>query len=382
MKTVNGLYASMGTTIFSVMTRLALDHDAINLGQGMPEEEGPREIVEEAARHLALGRNQYPPMTGLPELRAAIAAHEARHWNLVHDPATEVVVTSGATEALAAAILALVETGDEVIVFEPLYDAYTPLIERAGGRAVPVRLAPPDWALDIGAVRRALSPRTKAILLNDPMNPAAKVFAPDELAALADLVQEADLYVILDAVYEHLAFTGTPFTPIAALPGMADRTVKIGSAGKIFSLTGWKVGWMTGPAALMGPLARAHQFLTFTTPPNLQAAVAFGLDRCEGWITGLAGEMEARRDRLAAGLSAAGMAVLPSEGTYFLNVRLTGTPHAGRDAAYCEAITRERRVAAIPLSAFYVGAPERDVVRFCFAKRMESLDEAVRRLTA
>jgi aspartate/methionine/tyrosine aminotransferase len=376
------IYAALGTTIFETMSRLAEAHGAINLGQGFPDETAPREVLDRACEAILTGSNQYPSMHGLPALRKAVAAHEARHWNLARKWDEEIVVTSGATEALAASLLAYVSEGDEVIVFEPLYDAYVPLIRRAGGRPVPVRLEPPGWRLDTPALTRALSPKTRAILLNDPLNPAAKVYELSELEAIAALAQAADLIVIVDAVYEHLTFDGRKHIPLASLPGMIERTLKIGSAGKIFSATGWKVGWVTGPAELVRIVAKAHQFLTFTTPPNLQAAVAYGLDEWDAWITGLKRPMQEKRDHLAHGLVGAGMRVMPAEGTYFLNASLAGTAWAGKDAEYCRHITETARVAAIPLSAFYIDKPEASTVRFCFAKRPEVLDGAIERLKA
>jgi N-succinyldiaminopimelate aminotransferase len=376
----NAVYAALGTTIFDIMSRLADASGAINLGQGFPDETGPREILQKAAETILSGNNQYPPMAGTPALRKAIVAHEKRHWDIDRVWNEEVVVTSGATEALAACILAFVSPGDEVIFFEPFYDAYLPLIERAGGTAVPVRLEAPDWRLDERKLRGALSPRTKALVLNDPLNPAAKVYDRRELELIADAAREADLVAIVDAVYEHLTFDGRPHIPLAALPGMKERTLKIGSAGKIFCVTGWKVGWITGPADLIKLVVKAHQFLTFTTPPNLQEAVAYGLDEWDPWLSGLKKTMQEKRDHLAAGLAAAGMRVLAAQGTYFLNVSIDGTNWTGRDADYCRHITQSLRVAAIPLSAFYAGTPEASTVRFCFAKKFEVLDEAIRRL--
>lgn len=376
------VYASLGTTIFEVMSRMAEEHGAINLGQGFPDETMPRPLLEKAGEEILTGSNQYPSMLGLPALRKAVAAHEARHWDLKRRWEDEVVVTSGATEALAAAILAFVGEGDEVIVFEPLYDAYVPLIRRAGGRAVPVRLSPPGWKLDAAALKRTVTPKTRALLLNDPLNPAAKVYELSELEAIAAVAQEADLLAIVDAVYEHLTFDGRPHIPLARLPGMMSRTLKIGSAGKIFSATGWKVGWVTGPAELVKLVAKAHQFLTFTTPPNLQAAVAHGLDHWDAWLSGLKSTMQEKRDHLARGLAGAGMHVIPAEGTYFLSASLAGTKWAGRDAEYCKHITEHARVAAIPMSAFYVDKPEASTVRFCFAKKPEVLDGAIARLRA
>lgn len=373
-------YAELGTTIFEVMSRLAEANNAVNLGQGFPDETGPREILQKAADYLLTGSNQYPPMAGVAALRKAIAAHEERHWRLPRKWDEEVVVTSGATEALAAAILGFVSPGDEVIIFEPSYDAYVPLIQRAGGEAVPVRLEAPDWELNEKALRQALSARTRAIILNDPLNPAAKVFGLSELKIIADVCKEANLLAIVDAVYEHLTYDNRAHIPLSSLPEMNERTLKIGSAGKIFCVTGWKVGWITGPAPLMKIISKAHQFLTFTTPPNLQVAVAYGLDEWDPWLSGLKKTMAEKRDHLSTGLRAAGMKVLPAQGTYFINVSIADTKWAGRDADYCRHITETNRVAAIPLSAFYMRDPEASIIRFCFAKKYEVLDEAIRRL--
>jgi aspartate/methionine/tyrosine aminotransferase len=373
------VFAGLGTTIFESMSRLAETHRAINLGQGFPDEGGPSGVVEEARSFLLAGNNQYPPMAGLVTLREAIARHEDRCYGLTRDPKTDVLVTSGATEALASALLGLVSPGDEVIVFEPLYDSYVPIIRRAGGVPVPVRLEPPSFRLDPAALARAVSERTRVILINDPMNPAAKAFDRAELEAVVRVADSADAIILCDEVYEHLVY-GREHVPIATLPGAGDRTLKVGSAGKIFSMTGWKVGWLTGPAALVSVVARAHQYLTFTTPPNLQAGVAWGLDNASAWVDELTRTLGEKRDKFAAGLTKLGMSVLPATGTYFLNVSLHGTEWEGRDAEYCRHLTEHRGVAAIPLSAFYVGEPVRDVVRFCFAKRYEVLDGALARL--
>lgn len=380
MSTSRTVFHDLGTTVFETMSRLAEAHGAVNLGQGFPDEGGPAEIVEEARRWLGEESNQYPPMAGLPVLRRAIAAHELAHYDLERDPQGEVLVTSGATEALGACILALVAPGDEVLVFEPLYDSYLPMIRRAGGVPVPVRLAAPAFALDAEALRRAASPRTRMILINDPQNPAGKAWSEAELAAVAAVAEERDAVLVCDEVYEHLVFDGRRHTPLAQRAALRGRALKIGSAGKIFSMTGWKVGWVTGPASLVGVVARAHQYLTFTTPPNLQAAVALGLARCGPWVEELTRALERKRDHLARGLGERGFRVLSAGGTYFLNVDLRGTPWEGRDDDFCRDLTERRGVTAIPLRAFYAEGPERSVVRFCFAKRYEVLDEALRRL--
>lgn len=381
MRTPTTVFSELGTTIFETMSRLAEAHKAINLGQGFPDEPGPSAVVERAAEYLRNGNNQYPPMPGILPLREAIARHERDHWGLERDPQGEVIVTSGATEALAACLLAIVSPGDEVIVFEPLYDSYVPIIRRAGGVPVPVRLEAPDFALDTSALARALTLRTRAILINDPANPAAKCFTRPELEAIARFCKEADLLVISDEVYEHLVFDGAKHTPLSTLEETRDRSLKIGSAGKIFSMTGWKVGWITGPRALTSIVSRAHQYLTFTTPPNLQAGVAWGLDHERAFIAQQTKTLQHKRDHFTQGLRRAGLRVLPAQGTYFVNVDLSGTDWAGRDQEYCRHLTEHVGVAAIPLSAFYVHDPPKSTVRFCVAKRYEVLDAALERLS-
>ncbi len=380
MRTPNRLLADAPTTIFTVMSSLALRHDAINLGQGFPDAEGPADMVRVAADALLDGRNQYAPLTGLPELREAVARSNRRFHGLDVDPATEVVVTSGATEALAASLAALVEPGDEVVLFEPLYDTYLPAVRLLGGVPRLVRLSPPYWRLPRAALEEAFGPRTKAVLLNTPMNPSGKVFDTVELALLAELLQRHDAYAICDEVYEHLTFDGIPHVPLMTLPGMRERCVRIGSAGKSFSLTGWKVGYAVADATLAAVIAKAHQNLTFSTPPNLQRAVAFGLDKDADYFGALGRDLQAKRDLLAAGLSGLGFGVLPTGGSYFLvaDIRRFGL---GDDAAFCRRITEQAGVAAIPVSAFY-GAPDAPdhYVRFAFCKREAVLHEALDRL--
>ncbi|NNG04912.1 MAG: aminotransferase, partial [Inquilinus sp.] len=324
MKPQNTVFAGVGTTVFEVMSRLAREHDAINLGQGFPDGNGPEDVRKTAAEALLTGWNQYPPMLGLPELRRAVADHGRRFYDLEVDPEREVLVTSGATEALAACLFGLIEPGDEVVLFQPLYDSYAPIVRRAGGVPRYVTLRPPAWSFDRADLERAFSPRTKLVLLNDPLNPAAKVFDRAELELLAEFVEGSDAYAVCDEVYEHIVFDGRPHIPLMTLPGMRERCLKIGSAGKTFSLTGWKVGYVTAAPDLLAPVAKAHQFLVFTTPPNLQSAVAYGLAKDDGYFAGLAAEMQGKRDRLAAGLAAAGFAVLPCQGTYFVNIDVAG----------------------------------------------------------
>ncbi|CAP54470.1 Aminotransferase [Gluconacetobacter diazotrophicus PA1 5] len=383
MKSLNSMLSGLPTTIFTVMSALAARHDAINLGQGFPDTEGPADLIEAAAAALRDGRNQYPPLTGVPELRTAVARSNARFYGLSVDPATEVIVTSGATEALAASLMAMVDPGDEVVVLEPLYDTYLPVIRALGAVARPVRLTPPDWSLPRAELAAAFGPRTKAIMLNSPMNPTGKVFGPDELAFIADLVARHQVYAICDEVYEHLTFGGARHIPLMTLPGMRPRCVRIGSAGKSFSLTGWKVGYVTAPAAIAATVAKAHQLLTFTTPPNLQRAVAVGLDKDTDYFTTLAADMQAKRDLLSDGLRAAGFDVLPCDGSYFIVADIRSTGFAGDDVAFCRALTERCRVTAIPVSAFYGtdNAPDH-LVRFAFCKKDPILAEAVARIRA
>ena len=382
MRTPNRLLADAPTTIFTVMSALALRHDAINLGQGFPDTEGPADMVRVAADALLDNRNQYAPLTGLPELREAVARSNRRFHGLDVDPATEVVVTSGATEALAASLAALIEPGDEVVLFEPLYDTYLPAVRLLGGVPRLVRLSPPHWRLPRQALEAAFGPRTKAVLLNTPMNPSGMVFDRAELALLADLLQRHDAYAICDEVYEHLTFDGAAHVPLMTLPGMRQRCVRIGSAGKSFSLTGWKVGYAVADAPLAAVIAKAHQNLTFSTPPNLQRAVAFGLDKDADYFDALGRDLQDKRDLLAAGLSAIGFEVLPTGGSYFLVADIRRFD-AGDDIAFCRRITERAGVAAIPVSAFY-GAPDAPdhYVRFAFCKREAVLREALDRLRA
>ena len=325
------------------------------------------------------GDNQYPPMMGLPVLRRAIAAHYGRHQGLDLDPDTEVMVTSGATEALAASLLALIAPGDEVVLFEPAYDAYLPLVLRAGGIPRFVSLKPPHFGLDEAALASVFSERTKAVVLNNPLNPSATVFSGADLSLLASFCQRFDVVAICDEVWEHVVFDDVRHTPLMAVPGMRDRTVKIGSAGKIFSLTGWKVGFVMAAPALMTGLAKAHQFLTFTTPPNLQEGVAYGLGKDTAYFEAMRRGFARSRDRLARGLSERGFRVLPAQATWFLNIDIAGLAVAD-DVAFCRMLVETRGVAAIPVSAFYTEAPVRHIVRLCFAKDDATLDAALDRL--
>jgi aspartate/methionine/tyrosine aminotransferase len=382
MRPANALYASLGTTIFDVMSRLAVQHGAVNLGQGFPDDSGPDDVRRAAAEALENGSNQYPPMLGLLALREAIAEHEARFYDLRFDPQREVLVTSGATEALAACILGLVDAGDEVVLFQPTYDSYAPMVRRAGGTPRFVTLRPPAWSFDDAELAAAFSERTKLVVLNNPLNPAGKVFTAAELDRIAALVERFDAYAVCDEVYEHIVFGDRRHVPFIARPGMARRSLKIGSAGKTFSLTGWKVGMVVGDAALLQPVVRAHQFLTFTTPPNLQTAVAYGLRKAADYFHGLAIELQRRRDRLAAGLAALGWETLAADGAYFINVDIRSTGFAGGDAEFCRFLVEEVGVAAIPLSAFYELEPITHLARLCFCKQDAVIDQALERIAA
>ena len=380
MKSVNSLLSATGTTIFTVMSALATKHQAINLGQGFPDTDGPADVLAAAAAALMDGRNQYPPMTGVPELRQAVAAANRRFYGIAADADTEVVVTSGATEAITASLMALLDPGDEVVVIEPLYDTYLPAIRLLGAVPRIVRLSPPRWELPRAELAAAFGPRTKAILLNSPMNPTGKVFTYAELAFIADLVAKHDCYAVCDEVYEHLTFDGWKHVPLMSLPGMRERCLRVGSAGKTFSLTGWKIGYVTAAAPLAAVVAKAHQNLTFTTPPNLQRAVAVGLAKDDAYFAGLSDALAAKRDRLSAGLARLGFAVLPAMGSYFVTADFSPLGFAGDDVAFCQHITEAAGVTAIPVSAFYEGDAPGHYARFAFCKRDEVLDAAVARL--
>jgi aspartate/methionine/tyrosine aminotransferase len=376
----NAVYAALPTTIFAVMSGLAREHEAINLGQGFPDEPGPEAIRAKAAEAVLHGDNQYPPTFGIQPLREAVARHYARRQGLDLDWKTEVTVTSGATEALACAFLALLEPGDEAVLFAPVYDAYAPMVRRAGGIPRIVRLEPPAWRFDRAALEAAFSPRTKLVVLNNPLNPTATVTPDDDLALLAEFCVRHDAIAVCDEVWEEIVFPPARHRPLMAFPGMRERCVKIGSAGKMFALTGWKVGFLMAAPALSGVLAKAHQFITFTTPPNLQVAVAWGLENSDAWFEAMPGELAASRDLLANALTREGFAPLPCQGTYFLNVDLAASGVAEDDMSFALRAVKEAGVAAIPNSAFYETDPVTTTIRLCFAKRGQTLEEGARRL--
>ena len=374
------VFANLPTTVFEEMSGLARELGAINLGQGFPDDPGPLAIRQKAADEVLNGYNQYPPMAGLPGLREAVAEHYRRGQGLDLDWRSEVTITSGATEALAASFLALVRPGDEVVVFQPVYDAYLPLIRRAGGVPKLVRLEPPYWRFDRAMLEAAFTEKTRFVVLNNPINPAGVVLPREDLELLAEFVIAHDAVAICDEVWEQVVFDGARHIPLMSLPNMAERTVKIGSAGKMFGLTGWKVGFLCAAPDLTHALARAHQFLTFTTPPSLQAAVAFGLDEPGDWLTAMPAGLARSRDRLGEGLTREGFKVLASQGTYFLNVDLAASGVSEPDRAFALRSVKEAGVAAIPVSALYEQDPVTRILRLCFSKGDATLDSGVERL--
>lgn len=378
------------TTVFAEMSALAARVGAVNLGQGFPDEDGPAAMLKAAQDAIAEGHNQYPPGIGVPSLRHAIAAQRRRKFGIEYDPDTEVLVTVGATEAIASAVLGLVEPGSEVLLIEPFYDSYSPVLAMAGAHRVAVPLVPHGrgFALDADALRRAVTPRTRALIVNSPHNPTGTVLSPAELAAIAEVAIAADLLVITDEVYEHLVFDGHRHLPLAGLDGMAERTITISSAAKMFNCTGWKIGWACGPAELIAGVRAAKQYLSYVGGAPFQPAVALALDTEDAWVAGLCDSLRARRDRLAAGLSDIGFEVHDSAGTYFLcaDPRPLGYDDS---TAFCAALPEKAGVAAIPLSPFCDPAAEHasaqakvwnHLVRFTFCKRDDTLDEAIRRL--
>ncbi|MFD8555281.1 pyridoxal phosphate-dependent aminotransferase [Streptomyces fradiae] len=382
---LNRRLAEFGTTIFAEMSALATATGAINLGQGFPDTDGPEEIRAAAVRALREGRgNQYPPGPGVPELRTAVTDHQRHRYDLAYDPDTEVLVTAGATEAVAAAMLALVEPGDEVVALEPYYDSYAACVAMAGGTRVPVTLRPDAasgrFVLDLDELRAAVTDRTRLILLNTPHNPTGTVLTREELAAVAALAVERDLLVVTDEVYEHLVFDGAEHLPIAAFPGMRERTVTISSAGKTFAFTGWKVGWLTAPPELTAAVRTAKQYLTYVASGPFQYAVAEALRLPQSYFDTLRADLEGKRDLLADGLAAAGFRVYRPAGTYFVTADISGLGEKD-GVAFCRALPERCGVVAIPNAVFYdhPGAG-RSLIRFAFCKKEAVLREAADRL--
>jgi N-succinyldiaminopimelate aminotransferase len=381
---LTGKLHGFGTTIFAEMSALAVATGSVNLGQGFPDSDGPAVVLDGAVEAIRSGLNQYPPGQGMPVLRQAIARHQERFYGLVHDPDREVLVTAGATEALAGALLGMLDAGDEVVVFEPMYDSYQACIALAGARAVPVLLRPDaggHYGFDPDELRAACTPRTKLILLNTPHNPTGKVFDADELTLVADLAVEHDLIVVTDEVYEHLVFPGAVHIPMATLPGMSDRTLTISSGGKTFNTTGWKVGWMCGREPLVNAARTAKQFLTYVNGGPFQPAIAAGLDLGDDFYRTLAGDLTVKRDHLVAGLVAAGFETYVPQATYFTTVDIRPVDPSGDGMAFCRALPDRCGVVAIPNEVFYA-RPEhgRHLVRFACCKQLAVLDEAARRL--
>ena len=371
-----------GTTIFAEMSALAAATGAINLGQGFPDTDGPAEVADAAINAIRAGHNQYPPGLGIPELRHAIAQHQQHWYDLNFDPDTEVLVTAGATEAMAAALIALCEPSDEIVMFEPYYDAYAAGIAIAGAHRRVVTLRAPDWTFDTRDLERAITGRTRAILLNSPHNPTGKVFDRSELEAISTLAIERDLLVITDEVYEHLTYDGTRHIPMATLPGMRDRTVTISSAGKTFSFTGWKIGWVCASPELLAAVRTAKQFLTYVNGAPFQYAIVTALGLPDSYFTELAADLSERRDLLTAGLRRAGLEVFETHGTYFVTVDIRSIGESD-GLAFCRDLPRRCGVVAVPSSVFYDDAETgRSLVRFTFCKQRSVLTEAVTRLQA
>jgi aspartate/methionine/tyrosine aminotransferase len=375
----NPVFAGLPTTIFTHMSALAVKHNAINLGQGFPDEDGPESIREAAAKVLREGPNQYPPSRGVMPLRSAIAKHAKRFYDLDFNTETDVLVTSGGTEALTASIMGLAGPGGEVVLIEPAYDSYGPIAEAVGATVKTLKLSPPAWKLDEAALAAVITPNTRVVMLNSPLNPIGLAFTREELEGVARVIAKSNAVVVADEVYEHLIFDGREQIPLMTLPGMRDRVVRVGSAGKMFSLTGWKIGWVTGDAKLIDPIAKAHQFITFTTSPALQLGVAHALEHEMDFTLNLTKTLQANRDVLAAGLTKLGFKTLPCEGSYFLTADISGLTNEP-DLAFCERLVAEAGVALIPLSFFFSGGKPDHLVRFAFCKKRSVLEDALARL--
>ena len=371
--------SALPTTIFEVMSGLAREHDAVNLGQGFPDSAGVLEVRQAAAEAALHGNNQYPSMLGTLDLREALCGFYGRRQGLQIAP-ENVVITCGATEALAATFLGLIEPGDEVVLFQPLYDSYAPMVRRAGGVPRFVTLSPPDWRFTEEMLEAVVTPRTRLVVFNNPHNPCAVVHDAAHSALLASFCVRHDLIAVCDDVWEEVVFGEPPFQPLHGFDGMAERCVKIGSAGKIFALTGWKIGWTVAAEPLTRAIAKAHQFLTFTIAPPLQAAIAVGLNLEDAPLVEMQAGFRRSRDRLTAGLIAEGFQVAPSQGTYFLNIDLPGSGIEMADADFAKLAVTQAGVATIPVSAFYDQDPVTRSLRLCYAKRDETLDRGVERL--
>jgi N-succinyldiaminopimelate aminotransferase len=375
----NPVFAGMPTTIFTVMSALATKHNAINLGQGFPDEDGPLSIRQAASKALLEGPNQYPPTRGLMPLRSAIANHARRFYGLDFNAETDVLITSGGTEALTASIMGLAGPGGEVVLIEPAYDSYGPIAEAVGAKVKTLTLTPPAWKLDADALAAVMTPNTRVVMLNSPLNPIGRAFTREELEGVARVIAKSNAIVVADEVYEHLIFDGRDQIPLMTLPGMRDRVVRVGSAGKMFSLTGWKIGWVTGDAKLIDPIAKAHQFITFTTSPALQLGVAHALDHEMDFTLNLTKTLQGNRDVLAAGLTKLGFKTLPCEGSYFLTADISGLTNEP-DVAFCERLVADAGVALIPLSVFFAGNKPDHLARFAFCKKRSVIEEALKRL--
>jgi N-succinyldiaminopimelate aminotransferase len=370
-----------GTTIFAEMSALASATGSVNLGQGFPDTDGPREVLDAAIAAINGGLNQYPPGPGMLVLRQAIAAHQQRFYGLEYDPDSEILVTAGATEALAGALIALLDTGDEVVVLEPMFDSYAPCIAMAGAVAKPVTLRPPHYGFDPDELRAAITPKTKLILFNSPHNPTGRVFTRDEVRLIADLAVEHDLLVLTDEVYEHLVFDGAEHVALASFPGLRERTLVISSGGKTFNTTGWKIGWLCGPAELITAVRTAKQFLTYVNGGPFQPAIATGLGLPDSFYRELAADLQAKRDRLLPGLVDAGFTVYPTSATYFVTVDIRPLDPSGDGMDFCRKLPHRCGVVAIPTEVLYMNKHEgRHLVRFAFCKKLDVLDEAVTRL--
>jgi aspartate/methionine/tyrosine aminotransferase len=378
---LNPVFADRPMTIFAVMSALANRCGAVNLGQGFPDEDGPAGLIDIAARAIEKGPNQYAPVQGVEALRRAVADANRRFYDLDVDWQSQTLVTAGATAALASSFLAFLRPGDEAILLAPCYDTYAPMVEAAGAVAKAAPLAPPSWRIDRDQILSFVTDKTRVIAINSPHNPTGRSLTRAELEAIAGIAIEHDLLVICDEVYEHLVFDGARHVPLMTLPGMAERTIRIGSAGKTFSMTGWRIGYVTGPEPLVTAIMKAHQFIAYVCPPHLQIAVAAGLKFPDAYFEDFTAGMQAKRDRMIDGLKGAGFDVLPCEGTYFATVDIRSV---GRDddMAFCKEITEKAGVAAVPVSAFYPAAAPapRHYARFCFCKKADVLDEASARL--